>query len=87
MMKCGTFIENSMINIFLEKSYAKGVGKVKNHTQNVLKKIVPDPSKNQNWVYFWIFVFIQGPQKHIEPKLLITCFYHINAFSKKEIWI
>ena len=40
MMKCGTFIENSMINIFLEKSYAKGVGKLKNHTQNVLKKIV-----------------------------------------------
>ena len=48
MMKCGMFIENSMINIFLEKSYAKGVGKLKNHTQNVLKKIVPDPSKNQN---------------------------------------
>ena len=50
-MKCGKFIENSMINIFVEKSYAKGVGKVKNHTQNVLKKIVPDPSKNQNSIF------------------------------------
>ena len=43
-MKFGQLIEYDMRNIFLKK-----------HTQNVVKKLVPDPYlKNQNWEYLWI---------------------------------
>ena len=63
-MQFGQLIEYNM-NIFVEKSYTKCVGEtiprrsskksklsiylLKNHTQNVLKKLFPDPHlKSQN---------------------------------------
>ena len=43
-MKCGQLIEYNMRTFLL-----------KNHTQNTLKKLFPDPFlKNQNWTYIWI---------------------------------
>ena len=43
-MKFGQLIEYNMSKIFL-----------KNHTQNVLEKLFPDPYlKNQNGAYLWI---------------------------------
>ena len=44
-MKFGQLIEYNMKNIFFKK----------NNTQNVGKKLFPDPFlKNQNWEYLWI---------------------------------
>ena len=60
---------------------------LKNHTQNVMEKLAPDPSlKNQNWAYLWInslrFYTVcyycmpsWGLSKYIETKLQNTCFY------------
>ena len=43
-MKFGQLIEYNMRNTFL-----------KNHTQNVVEKLVLDPFlKNLNWAYLWI---------------------------------
>ena len=43
-MEFGLLIEYNMRNFFL-----------KNHTQNVAKKLFPESFlKNQNWVYLWI---------------------------------
>ena len=72
---------------------------LKNHTQNVVEKLFPDPfRKNQNWVYLWItslkflysLFFLYATlrvSKYIETKLQITCFYLILSFFKrKEAW-
>ena len=62
---------------------------LKNHTQNVVEKLFPDPFlKNQNWAYLWInslkFYTVcfycmpsWGLSKYIETKLKATCFYLI----------
>ena len=78
-MKFSELKDYIMKNIFL-----------KNHTQNVMGILLPDPSlKIQNWAYFWInspkfyysfFFFcmpIWGLSKYIETKLLTTRFYLI----------
>ena len=73
---------------------------MKNHTQNVMEKLVPDPFlKNENWAYLWInslrfytVCFYCMPSwallKHVETKLQITLFYLILNFFKKlkEVW-
>ena len=69
---------------------------LKNNTQNVVDKLVPDPFlKNLNWAYLWInslkFYTVcfdctpcWGPSKYIETKLQTICFYHILGFLKKS---
>ena len=68
---------------------------LKNHSQNMVEKLVPDPFlKNQNWAYLWInsLKFYRvcfycmaswGLLKHIEIKLQTTCFHLILSFFKK----
>ena len=80
-MKFGQLIEYNIRNIFL-----------KNHAQNVVEKLVPDPFlDNENWEYLWMnslkfytvcFYCIPswGLSKYIETKLQITCFYPIIIF-------
>ena len=65
---------------------------LKNNTQNMVKKLVPDPFiKNHHWTYLWIvwnvtrFVFVcpsQGLPKYIKTKVLTTYFYLL--FFKKQ---
>ena len=58
---------------------------MKNHTQNVMQKLAPDPFiKNQNWSLFFITCPISGLPKYIKTKLLTTCFYLIQNFSKTK---
>ena len=69
---------------------------LKNHTQNVVEKLFPDPFlKNQNWVYLRInslkfyevcfyFILIWGLSKYSESKLHITCFILYKAFLKSK---
>ena len=79
-MKFGQLIEYNMRNIFLEKWCTKCDGET-----------IPDRFlKNRNGTAAWSFiqfVFIvcpnRGLPKHIEAKLLITCFYLIQSFFKK----
>ena len=55
---------------------------LKNHTQNVVQSLLPDPFlKNQNWINnlnFFQLVYIVCPsweiQKYTETKILTTCF-------------
>ena len=68
---------------------------LENHTQNVMKKLFPDPFlNNQFWAYPWIkslkfytvsFYCIPswGLSKYIETKLKTTCFYIIQNFFKE----
>ena len=85
-LKFGQLIEYNMRNIFL-----------KCHARNVVEKVIPDSFlKNQNWAYYlWInslnsmpFVFIvwqsRGLPKHVETKVLTTCFYHRAFFKNKK---
>ena len=77
-MKFGQLIEYNLRNILL-----------KNHTQNGLEKLFPDPYlKYQNWAYLWIssvkiytvffcWMLIWGLSKYGEIKLKTTCFYLI----------
>ena len=68
---------------------------LKNHTQNVMEKLVPVPFlKNQNWPYFWInslkfytvcFSCMASWElsKYVEAKLQTTCWRpHIKLFLK-----
>ena len=70
---------------------------MKNHKQNAVEKLFPDPLlKNQNWTYFWIsslkfyivcFNFMPnwGLSKYNETKLQTTCFLpHIKLFFKNR---
>ena len=78
-MKFGQLKEYNMKNIFF----------LKNHTHNVVEKLVPDLFlKSLNWVYLWInslnfysVCFIASPSgwlpKCIRTKLLNTCFYFL----------
>ena len=62
---------------------------LKNHTQNVVEKLVPDLSlKSQNWAYLWInrikfyavclyYMPSWGLSIYIENKLQNTYFYFI----------
>ena len=62
---------------------------LKNHTQNVMEKLFPDPVlKNQNWAYLWMnslkFYIVYfycmlswGLSKYIETKLQTIYFYLI----------
>ena len=76
-MKFDQIIEYNMRNIFL-----------KNHTQNLVAKLVPDLKKEIKIEHisgpvsnFTKIVFIAYPDcglpKHIEAKVLITCFYFL----------
>ena len=70
---------------------------LKNHTQNVVEKLVPDHFlKNQNWAYlwinslkFWVVYFYCVPNwglsKYIEIKFQTTCFYLLQSFFKNKI--
>ena len=74
-MKFGQLVEYNMWNIFLKK----------NHTQNVVEKLFPDPfQENQNQAFLWInsvefytvcFHYMQswGLLKDTETKLQTTC--------------
>ena len=65
---------------------------LKNHTQNVVEKLVPDPFlKNENWEYLWIHslkfyavCFYCMPSwrlsKYIETKLHTNCFHLTLSF-------
>ena len=67
----------------------------KNHTQNVVKKLVPDPFlENWNWTYLWVnslkfyavcFYCIPrgGLSKYIKTKVQTTWFYLILSIFKK----
>ena len=69
---------------------------MKNHTQNVVEKLIPDLFlKNQNWAYLWInslnfytvcFYWMEswGLSKYIETKLQTICFHFILSFIKKQ---
>ena len=84
-MKFGQLIEYSMRNTFL-----------KNHTQNVMEKLFPDPfMKIQNWAYLWInslkfytvclyYMPSYGLSKYIQTKPQTTCFYLIYSFLKRS---
>ena len=62
---------------------------LKNHTQNVLEKLVPDSFlKSYNWAYLWInglkfyavcffFMTSWGLSNNVETKLRTTCFHVI----------
>ena len=79
--KFGQLIECDITKIFL-----------KNHTQNMVKKLVPDPFlKNWNWAYLWInslkFYTVcfycmasWGLSKYIDTKLQTTCSHLILSF-------
>ena len=70
----------------------------KNHTQNVVEKLIPGPfQKNQNWLFLRInspkfytvcfnFMLIWGLSKYSETKLQTTCFlpYMKLFFNKKK---
>ena len=68
----------------------------KNHTHNVVQKLVPDPFlKNETWAYLWInwrkfqTVYFDcmpswGLSKYIETRLHTTCIYLIWSFFKKQ---
>ena len=69
---------------------------LKNHTQNVVEKLVPDPFlKNQTSAYLWInslkfytdcfsCMASWGLSKYIETKLHTTSFYIILSFFKNK---
>ena len=69
---------------------------LKNHTQNGVEKLFPDPFlKNQNWVYLWInilkfytvcFYFMPTWRllKYVETKLQTTFFYLIHSLLKNK---
>ena len=72
---------------------------LKNHTQNVVVKLVPDPSlKKENWAYLWInslkfctvcIYCIQSWRlsKYNETKLQTACLYLIlSFFFLKKKW-
>ena len=81
-MKIGQLMEYNLRNILL-----------KNDTQNVVEKLVPDPFlENWNWAYIWInslkfytvcFYCIanSGLSKYIRTKLQTTYFYLILSIS------
>ena len=83
-IKFGQLIDYNMRNIFF-----------KDHTQNLVQKLVPDPFlKNENWAYLWVnwlklqtFYFCYmpywGPSKQIETILNTICIYLIWSFFKK----
>ena len=68
---------------------------LKNLTQNVVEKLVPDPFlKNWNRTYLWInslkfytvflsYAKLRGLSKYVQTKLQTTCFYLILSFFKK----
>ena len=63
-MKFSELMDYIMKNIFL-----------KNHTQNVMEILLPEPSlKNQNWAYFWI----NGPKFYYSLFFLYT---HLSAIE------
>ena len=84
-LKFGQLIEFNMRNIFF----------LKNHTQNVVEKLVTNPFvKNENWAYiliislkFYTVCFYCMAScvlsKYIENKLETTCFDLILSVLKK----
>ena len=84
-MKSGQLIEYNMRNFFL-----------KNHTQNVVENLVPNPFlKNQNWAYLWIsspkftqFVYIVCQVEGSRNILKLSCrpltFTSSKAFLKSK---
>ena len=64
-MKYGQLIEYNMRTIYH-----------KNHTQNAVEKLFPDPVlKNQNWAYLWINSL----------KFYTVCFYHMSHWGLSKL--
>ena len=70
---------------------------MKNHSQNVVEKLFPDPFlKNQNWTYLWInslkfhtvcfyCMTSGGLSDYIKTKLQTSCFYLVQSYFKKQM--
>ena len=86
-MKFGQSIE---FKIFIEVNIEMFF--LKNHTQNVMEKLVPDPFiKNSNWAHLWIdsqkfhqVSFYRSLLKYIKTKMLTIYFYLIKLFKKTK---
>ena len=82
----GQLIERNTRNIFF----------LKNHTQNAMEILFPDPFlKNQNWAHLWINILkfhtgcfygmpCWGLSEHIKTKLETTAFTSYKAFFFKR---